>query len=69
VAVLIEKVMLQTTNKAKVRRLRKNIQEPASLEKEQQTQHDSLNISTTLTQEQLVKMMQIVEEIRLNGYK
>lgn len=68
-AVLIEKVMLQTTNKAKVRRLRKNIQEPASLEKEQQTQHDSLNISTTLTQEQLVKMMQIVEEIRLNGYK
>ncbi len=66
---LIEKVMLQTTNKAKVRRLRKNIQEPASLEKEQQTQHDSLNISTTLTQEQLVKMMQIVEEIRLNGYK
>jgi len=69
VAVLIEKVMLQTTNKAKVRRLRKNIQEPASLEKELQTQHDSLNISTTLTQEQLVKMMQIVEEIRLNGYK
>ena len=68
-AVLIEKVMLQTTNKAKVRRLRKNIQEPASLEKEQQTQHDSLNISTTLTQEQLVKMMQIIEEIRLNGYK
>lgn len=68
-AVLIEKVMLQTTNKAKVRRLRKNIQEPASLEKELQTQHDSLNISTTLTQEQLVKMMQIVEEIRLNGYK
>ncbi|MFJ7646991.1 hypothetical protein ACIQ1H_05555 [Lysinibacillus sp. NPDC097279] len=66
---MIEKVMLQTTNKAKVRRLRKNIQEPASLEKEQQTQHDSLNISTTLTQEQLVKMMQIVEEIRLNGYK
>ncbi len=66
---LIEKVMLQTTNKAKVRRLRKNIQEPASLEKEQQTQHDSLNISTTLTQEQLVKMMQIIEEIRLNGYK
>lgn len=66
---LIEKVMLQTTNKAKVRRLRKNIQEPASLEKELQTQHDSLNISTTLTQEQLVKMMQIVEEIRLNGYK
>ncbi|QPQ35613.1 hypothetical protein [Lysinibacillus sp. JNUCC-52] len=66
---MIEKVMLQTTNKAKVRRLRKNIQEPASLEKELQTQHDSLNISTTLTQEQLVKMMQIVEEIRLNGYK
>ncbi|MEK5332783.1 MULTISPECIES: hypothetical protein [unclassified Lysinibacillus] len=64
-----ERLLLQTPRNAKFLRLKENIQGEASLLRKQQVQHDSPHISTTLSQEQIVKMMQIVEEIRLHGYK
>ncbi|MFJ7405814.1 MULTISPECIES: hypothetical protein [unclassified Lysinibacillus] len=64
-----ERLLLQTPRNAKFLRLKKNTQGEASLLRNQQVQHDSPHISTTLSQEQIVKMMQIVEEIRLYGYK
>ncbi len=66
---LRERIVLQSTTKAKFFRLRENIQGESSSRKDQQPQQDSPAITTTLTQEQLVKMMQIIEEIRVNGYK
>lgn len=68
-AVLKERITLQTPRNAKFLRVKENIQEEALLQREQQVQHDSPHSSTPLSQEQLMKMMQIVEEIRLNGYK
>lgn len=64
---LRERIVLQTTTKAKILRLRENGE--SSFPKSQQPQQDSPAITTTLTQEQLVKMMQIIEEIRVNGTK
>ncbi|WP_337983793.1 hypothetical protein [Lysinibacillus sp. C5.1] len=62
-----ERIVLQTTTKAKILRLHENGE--SSFPKNQQPQQDSPAITTTLTQEQLVKMMQIIEEIRVNGTK
>jgi len=69
VTVLKERVVLQTPRNAKFLWMKENIQAQALLQGEQQIQHDSPNIPTALSQEQLVEMMQIIEAIRLNGYK
>jgi hypothetical protein len=65
---LLEKVELQTTTKAKRCHLRENRQWDALIQTEQQIEQACAIIHKTLTEQQLEEMMQVIEEIRLNGY-
>ncbi|MGE7693957.1 hypothetical protein ACQKNC_07530 [Lysinibacillus sp. NPDC094177] len=63
-------MIFQIDGRGREQRLRTNLLTNISQQKEESIQqHELSHISTKLTQEQIHKMMQVIEEIRLKGYK
>ncbi|MGE7909678.1 hypothetical protein [Lysinibacillus xylanilyticus] len=63
-------LIFQIDGRGREQCLRTNWLTNTSLQQEEFIQqHELSHISTKLTQEQILKMMQVIEEIRLNRYK